>query len=65
MPDAASAGAPAMPQFSAALMRLWPNGDSKISGLRAAIIAQASVLFPKYGLTTSMAIANIMGEITE
>lgn len=54
-----------MPQFSAALMRLWPNGDSKISGLRAAIIAQASVLFPKYGLTTSMAIANIMGEITE
>jgi putative chitinase len=66
MPDpTASAGATAMPQFAPALMRLWPHGDSKIPGLRAAMIAQAPVLFPKYGLVTPMAIANLMGEITE
>lgn len=52
-------------KFGPALMRLWPHGDDKIPDLRAAMIAQAPVLFPKYGLTTSMAIANAMGEWTE
>ena len=51
--------------FGAALTRLWPHGDSKIPGLRAAMIAQAPVLFQKYGLTSPMAIANAMGEFTE
>jgi putative chitinase len=68
MPDAASASAPALPaltNFGPALMRLWPHGDSKIPGLRAAMIAQAPVVFPKYGLVTAKAIANAMGEWTE
>src|ERR1700761_264706 len=65
MSDTASAGAPAMPRFAPALLQLWPHGDSKIPGLRAAMIAQAPVLFPKYGLVTPMVIANFMGEITE
>jgi putative chitinase len=65
MPDAPQASAPAMPRFGPALMRLWPHGDSKITGLRAAMIAQAPVLFPMFGLDTGVAIANFMGEITE
>jgi putative chitinase len=51
--------------FSAALMTLWPHGDDRIAGLRAAMIAQAPTLFAKYGLTTPLAIANFMGECTE
>jgi putative chitinase len=47
MPDAASASAPALQNFPAALMRLWPHGDVRIPGLRAAMIAQAPMLFPK------------------
>jgi putative chitinase len=64
-PNAIPASAVAVPGFGAALMRLWPHGDSKIPGLRAAMIAQAPVLFPKYGLTTVIEVANFMGEITE
>jgi putative chitinase len=52
-------------RFAPALMKLWPQGDSKIPGLRAAMIAQAPVLFPKYGLVTLEGIANAMGEWTE
>lgn len=52
--------------FASALTRLWPHGDSKIAGLRAAMIDQAPTLFEKYGLAASpMAIANMMGEFTE
>jgi putative chitinase len=68
MPNAPQASAPAMPalqNFAPALMRLWPHGDTKIPGLRAAMIAQAPILFPKYGLTHPMEIANAMGEFTE
>lgn len=68
MSDAVPASAPALPpipHFSDVLMKLWPHGDGKILGLRAAMIAQAPALFAKYGLLTQMAIANFMGEITE
>jgi putative chitinase len=51
--------------FGAALTRLWPHADMHIPGLTAAMIAQAPVLFPKYGLTSPVAIAIMMGEFTE
>ena len=51
--------------FASALSHLWPHGDSRIPGLRAAMIAQAPALFEEFGLTTSVAIANMMGEFTE
>ena len=52
-------------RFAAALNSLWPHGDAKIPGLRSAMIAQAPALFQKYGLVTTMAVANFMGECTE
>jgi putative chitinase len=67
-PNAAPANAPALPPipyFADALMKLWPLGDSKIPGLRAAMIAQAPALFARHMLLTNMAIANMMGEFTE
>jgi putative chitinase len=51
--------------FSAALPRLWPHADMHIPGLTAAMIAQAPVLFPKYGLNDAIAVAVMMGEFTE
>lgn len=75
MTDTASAGAPAVPKnlpacvtngrFASALNSLWPHGDSRIPGLRSAMIAQAPALFAKYAVTTDMVVANMMGEFTE
>jgi putative chitinase len=52
------------PRFSAALTRLWPHGDARIPGLRAAMIEQAPALFSKYAFTP-MAWADMMGEFSE
>jgi putative chitinase len=52
-------------KFAAALNSLWPHGDSKIPGLRAALIAQAPALFAEYGITSDIVVANMMGEFTE
>lgn len=65
MPDTAVAVSAPVWGFGPALTRLWPYGSSRIPGLRDAMIAQAPVLFSKYGLTTPTAIANMMGEFTE
>jgi len=51
--------------FANALPRLWPHADSHIPGLTKAMIAQAPLLFAKYGVTTQMVVANAMGEFTE
>lgn len=51
-------------RFSAALTRLWPHGDSRIPGLRAAMVEQAPALFTKYDFT-ALAWADMMGEFTE
>lgn len=51
--------------FANALMRLWPHGDAKIPGLRAAMIDQAPALFAKYGIADAITIANMMGEFSE
>jgi putative chitinase len=48
--------------FGAALMRLWPHGDSRIPGLRSAMIDQLSALYSKCDLTP-IALADMMGRI--
>jgi putative chitinase len=55
-----------MPQssFGAALSRLWPNGDAKVPGLRAGMIASAPVVFQKYGITTPLLAAHVMAQIS-
>jgi putative chitinase len=72
MPDAPQAATPvAVPtciangRFASGLKTLWPHGDSKIAGLTAAMIAQAPSLFAKYGITSDIVVANMMGEFTE
>ncbi len=51
-------------KFGRALMALWPHGDSRIPGLRAAMIEQAPQLFAQYEFTV-LAWADQMGEFTE
>jgi putative chitinase len=51
-----------MTDFSTALMRLWPNADEKIPGLRAGMIASAPAVFSKYGITTPLLVAHVMGQ---
>jgi putative chitinase len=55
-----------MPQssFGEVLSRLWPNGDEKIPGLRAGIIASAPLVFAKYGITTPLLAAHVMAQIS-
>lgn len=50
--------------FGAALMRLWPNGDEKVKGLRAGIIASAPAVFAKYGITSQLVMNHIMAQIS-
>jgi putative chitinase len=53
-----------MADFASALSRLWPNGDQKIPGLRAGIIASAPAVFAKYGIKDSLVLAHIMAQIS-
>lgn len=50
--------------FGEALTRLWPNGDEKIHGLRAGMIATASSVFAKHGFTTPLLVAHVMAQIS-
>jgi putative chitinase len=50
--------------FGSALIRLWPNGDQKILGLRAGIIASAPAVFAKYGITDPLILAHVMAQIS-
>lgn len=47
------------------LDRLWPHGDQHVPGLRAGIVAAASTVFSKYGLTTSLIVAHAMAQFSE
>lgn len=51
-----------MTDFGAALLKLWPNGDEKIPGLRAGMIASAPEVFAKYGLTSPLLVAHFMAQ---
>jgi len=50
--------------FGEALTRLWPQGDAKIPGLRAGIIAAAPVVFAKYAIGTPLLAAHVMAQIS-
>jgi putative chitinase len=50
--------------FGTALTRLWPNGDQKVPGLRAGIIASAPAVFAKHGITTPLVVAHVMAQIS-
>src|SRR3954452_24093928 len=52
------------PSFSEALSRLWPDGDAKIPGLRAGIVAAAPAVFAKYGIGTPLLAAHVMAQIS-
>jgi putative chitinase len=51
-----------MTDFGTALLRLWPNGDEKIPGLRAGMIASAPAVFARYGITTPLLVAHVMAQ---
>jgi putative chitinase len=51
-----------MTDFATVLLRLWPNGDEKIPGLRAGMIASAPAAFAKYGITTPLLVAHVMAQ---
>lgn len=53
-----------MTDFATALMKLWPNGDQKIPGLRAGMIATAPAVFAKYGITSPLLISHVMAQIS-
>ena len=50
--------------FAAALRQLWPAGDKHIPGLRDGMIAAAPVVFPKYGIDSTMLICHVMAQIS-
>lgn len=51
--------------FINALYNLWPHGDTVISGLRDGVAKSAPVVFPKYGITTSLVVAHVMAQLSE
>lgn len=53
-----------MADFATALAKLWPNGDQKVSGLRAGIIASAPSVFAKYEVKDALVLAHIMAQIS-
>lgn len=75
MTETAPADAPAVPhpappciangKFEAALKRLWPHGDATVKGLVEGMIASAPAAFPKWGVSSDLAVAHIMGEFSE
>ena len=48
--------------FADVLPQLWPHGDVHIPGLRAAMTRSADVVFPKYGITSSLLVAHLMAQ---
>lgn len=65
MPNAAlAANAPAMPEFGAALRKLWPPGNSRIEGLVESITTTAPAIFDEYEIATPLLIAHVMAQIS-
>jgi putative chitinase len=46
------------------LAKLWPLGDSKIPGLRAALVSSAPRVFTSYGLTSDLLVAHAMAQFS-
>lgn len=53
-----------MATFEQALFQLWPHGDNKIPGLRAAIVAYSPKILEKYTINTKTAFAQFMAQIS-
>lgn len=53
-----------MTTFETALYTLWPRGDTKIPGLRAAMVEDAAPLFEQYGINTQTAMIHFMAQIS-
>jgi putative chitinase len=53
-----------MSDFGSVLMRLWPNGDQKIPGLRAGMIASAGEVFARFDATSPLVVAHIMAQVS-
>jgi putative chitinase len=49
---------------AAILQQMWPLGNSKVPGLIEGIAADAPTLFPKFGLTDDLTIAQAMAQFT-
>lgn len=60
---AAPAASPLLPL--AVLRRLWPHGDQHVPGLIEGIASTAAHVFPKYGITTPLVVAMMLGQFSE
>jgi len=50
--------------FADTLMKLWPNGDQYIKGLRQGMIDSAPTVFAKYGINTPLLLAHFMAQVS-
>lgn len=50
--------------FGEALTRLWPDGDRKIPGLRAGMIASADEVFARHGIDGPLLVAHVMAQLS-
>src|ERR1700736_2736113 len=46
------------------MRQMWPKGDAKIPGLIDGIAIAASIVFPRYGLTSDPLIAHAMAQFS-
>jgi len=46
------------------LHKLWPQGNSKISGLIEGIVANAPIVLPKYSIVTPLLLAHFMAQVS-
>lgn len=53
-----------MADFGSTLIRLWPNGDQKIPGLRAGMIETAGSVFLRYSINSKLVLAHVMAQIS-
>lgn len=47
------------------LIKMWPAGNIRVSGLMEGIITSAPTVFAKYGITTPLVVAMMFGQFSE
>jgi len=47
------------------MRKMWPSGDTKISGLIDSIVAAAPTVFARYGLTSDLVVAHAMAQFSQ
>jgi putative chitinase len=53
-----------MSNFGTVLNRLWPDGDRRIAGLRAGMVASADEVFARHGIDTPLLVAHVMAQLS-